>query len=403
MNPNIQKLCNIAEKEERRIVGLMSGTSLDGLDIVLCSFKGHGTSTKVKQLHFTTIPYTKVVKDEIRMIFSKELIELQQLCVLNPWIGILHGKMVLEALRSWNIEPDSVDLIASHGQTVYHAPKTQHGKELYPNSTLQIGDGDHVAVTTGIITISDFRQKHVAAGGEGAPLALFGDYLLFLEDGQTRIMLNIGGIANFTCLSHWDFFATDTGPGNTLLDHFARELYDLDFDRDSLIAKSGNVVEALLSSLKGHPFFTLPLPKSTGPETFSAEYVKNCQIESETESIQPADLMRTLTRFSAETIAESILKLLEKNVPKQEEIVYTSGGGNHNPLLIGDLKELLPEIKLDTVDILEISGDAKEAILFATLANEALCGTPEYYCGKKDLPKGIRIPNVSMGKFSFPS
>ena len=164
MNQNIDKLYKIAQKEERLIIGLMSGTSMDGLDVALCKFRGSGGNTEVNIIAFETVGFTEDIKDEIRKIFAKSTIEFQQLCMLNPWIGNLHAEIINDCLKKWNISSEDVDLIASHGQTVFHAPKILHGLEKFPNATLQIGDGDHIAVQTGIITFSDFRQKHCAAG-----------------------------------------------------------------------------------------------------------------------------------------------------------------------------------------------------------------------------------------------
>jgi len=160
MNQNIDKLYKIAQKEERLIIGLMSGTSMDGLDVALCNFRGSGGNTEVNIIAFETISFSEDIKNEIRKIFAKSTIEFQQLCMLNPWIGNLHAKIINDCLKKWNISSEDVDLIASHGQTVFHAPKILHGLEKFPNATLQIGDGDHIAVKTGIITFSDFRQKH---------------------------------------------------------------------------------------------------------------------------------------------------------------------------------------------------------------------------------------------------
>src|SRR5690606_23325075 len=188
------------ERQERLIIVLMSGTSLDGLDVALCRFRGNGTETKVELVKFKTVPYDSEMKTRIKSVFAKKTIDFQLLTLLNPWIALLHGAMILDCLEEWKIEPGTVDLIASHGQTVFHAPKILHGLEDYPNATLQIGDGDHLAVKTGIITLSDFRQKHIAAGGEGAPLAMYGDFLLFSHPAENRILLNMGGIANFTWL-----------------------------------------------------------------------------------------------------------------------------------------------------------------------------------------------------------
>lgn len=398
MNPNLAKLFHIAQKPERRIVGLMSGTSMDGLDVAVCRFSGSGSDTRVMLEHFDTIDFSEDIKDEIRKVFAKKEIDFQHLCLLNAWIGQLHGKLVLESLKKFRLEPHDIDIVASHGQTVFHAPKILHQLKKYPNATLQIGDGDHIAVTTGIITLSDFRQKHCAAGGEGAPLAVYGDYFIFSQKGENRIMLNMGGIANFTYLPGTmnadEVFVTDTGPGNTLIDAFARKFFNLPYDKGGKIAASGKVHTDLLKYLKKDSFFEAPFPKTTGPESFSLEYVRLAQQRSGTTSLAPEDLMATLTRFSAETIAESILRVCKK---EESYRLYLSGGGMHNPALVGALRELLPDFPMEATDALGIAGDAKEAVLFAILANETISGQPTDFGSREG------VPSVSMGKISFPS
>lgn len=398
MNQQIQKLYKIAKKPSRRIIGLMSGTSLDGLDVALCQLNGSGSNTSIQVTHFETVPYTDEIKAEIRKVFAKKEIDFQQLCLLNPWIGQLHGSMVLDCLRRWSISPADIDLVASHGQTVFHAPKSLHMISKFPNATLQIGDGDHVAATTGIITVSDFRQKHTAHGGEGAPLAVYGDYFVFSKPGENRILLNMGGIANFTylpaSLDASEVFTTDTGPGNTLIDAFARRFADLPYDVDGRIAAQGKVNVSLLQALKKDAFFSQPFPKTTGPELFNLDYVRQAQQRSSTTSLSPEDLMATLTRFSAETIAESVLGIL-----KPEEIykVYMSGGGMHNPVLTGAIQELLPTCSFGRTDDIGISGDAKEAVLFAILANETVAGGTTSFGSRQG------VPTLTMGKISFPN
>ena len=402
MNSNLESLYKIAQKPTRTIIGLMSGTSLDGLDVALCEISGSGEETKVNLMQFNTVDYSDDIKSEIRSVFAKQTIDFQKLVLLNEWIGALHADMILECLTRWDISPEKVDLIASHGQTVFHAPKILHQQEKFPNATLQIGDGDHIAVKTGIITLSDFRQKHVAAGGEGAPLAVYGDYFLFSKKGDNRIMLNMGGISNFTYLpassNPEEVFVTDTGTGNTLIDAFTKLYFpNKSYDKDAEIAKKGIVNKVLLTSLKSDDFFTKPFPKTTGPELFSVEYVTKARAVSNTQNISIPDLLATLTRFSAETIAEAIHTAITNTIYTVENFtIYMSGGGAHNPLLVEWLKELLP-CQFSTTDTLGISGDAKEAILFAILANETVSG------GTSDF--GIRkgIPSVSMGKISFPN
>ena len=268
MNQNIQNLYQIAQKSSRKIIGLMSGTSLDGLDVALCEISDSGENTTVNLLQFETVNYSEDVKTEIRKVFAKETIPFQHLALLNEWIGLLHATIILDCLKKWNIPTTEIDLIASHGQTVMHAPKILHNIEKFPNATLQIGDGDHIAVKTGIITLSDFRQKHIAAGGEGAPLAVYGDYFIFGKKGENRIMLNMGGIANFTFLptsmNPEGVFVTDTGTGNTLIDAFTRIHFpEKSFDKNAEIAKKGIVNLELLQALKSDAFFKKSFPKTT--------------------------------------------------------------------------------------------------------------------------------------------
>jgi anhydro-N-acetylmuramic acid kinase len=401
MNSNIESLYKIAQKPTRTIIGLMSGTSLDGLDVALCEVSDSGKNTKVTLKEFQTVPYSDTTKAEIRKVFAKKTIDFQHLALLNEWIGNLHANMVLDCLNEWNLTPEKVDLIASHGQTVMHAPKVLHQQMQFPNATLQIGDGDHIAVRTGITTVSDFRQKHVAAGGEGAPLAVYGDYYLFSSETENRIMLNLGGIGNFTYLpknqNPEQVFVTDTGTGNTLIDAFVQLHFpEMSYDKDAQIARKGTVNSNLLQALRNNSFFKASFPKTTGPELFNLDYVQKAMIESQTQQLAVEDVLATLTRFSAETAAEAILFAInQSNNTAKDCTVYVSGGGVHNPLLMEHLNELVACQFKNTND-LGISADAKEAILFAVLANETITGSPTDFGTKQG------IPSVRMGKISFP-
>ncbi|WDF76844.1 anhydro-N-acetylmuramic acid kinase [Mucilaginibacter sp. KACC 22773] len=390
LNQNLQKLFDVAQKPVKTGIGLMSGTSLDGLDIALSSFTGNGLQTQFELLQFITIPYPESFKAEVQQVFAQKTIDLEKLTLLNAFIGNYHGQLVLQALSEWNIEPNTVDFIASHGQTIYHAPKRLHKQPGYPNATLQIGDGDHLAVKTGILTISDFRQKHIAAGGEGAPLALYGDVLLGSKAGEERVLLNIGGIANLTYLpadsDASKVLCTDIGPGNTLIDAACRKYFNKAFDEDSAIANSGKVNEDLLTTLLSHPFFDEAAPKTTGPELFNLAFVENAQQWSQTKELPHEDLVSTLSAFTA----ASVINFIKYNIGADDLKIFVSGGGARNPFVIARLRQVFANIK-DTGS-LGINPDAKEAILFALLGNEALCGEP------------IAIgnnPKVLMGKFSF--
>jgi anhydro-N-acetylmuramic acid kinase len=397
MHQNIQQLYDIAKKPSRKVLGLMSGTSLDGLDIALCELEGAGKATKLSLLNFATVSYDNAMKEEILSIFSKASVSLEKLTLMNPWIALQNAQMINQTLASWGIKASEIDLIASHGQTIYHAPKSLHPNDAFGPATLQIGDGDHLAVHTGIITISDFRQKHIAAGGEGAPLAVYGDYLLCTDTIENRLLLNIGGIANYTYLpanGRLDqVFSSDTGPGNTMMDAFMRAHYNAAYDKDGMVAKKGTINEALLKAMKANSFFNVPLPKTIGPELFNVAFIENAQLASGTTHIAKEDIMATLNRLTAETIVDAI----HMHVPSSDHYtLYTSGGGMHNQLVVEHIQSLLPHITIKSSQAIGIHPDAKEAILFAVLANECVAGEPMYAGGN-----ATKIP-VTMGKISFP-
>ena len=398
MHSHIQQLFDIAAKPSRKVIGLMSGTSLDGLDVALCELCGDGLDTGIRLLQFTTVDYAADYKQRVKAVFSKRDVDLQAVTLLNPWIGVEHGRMINQCLEQWQLKASDVDIIASHGQTIFHCPKRQHNIAEYGNATLQIGDADHLAVTTGITTISDFRQKHIAAGGEGAPLAVYGDYLLFSSRDENRIMLNIGGIANFTWLPQTldaeAVFSSDIGPGNTMMDAFIQKHYPGKyFDKDSALAKAGSVSEPLLNALKQDGFFALNFPKTTGPEVFNLGYLAKAQQQSGTEALSHGDIMATLNRFSADIIISAIQ---QTTAQLDNFVIYASGGGIHNPLLMSQIQQALPDVSIKTTADLGINPDAKEAVLFAVLANECLVGGKQKFSNARE-----GIPGVTMGKISF--
>lgn len=397
MNPSINKLSELASKPTKRIIGLMSGTSLDGLDIALCEVRGSGKKTRIELKKFITKSYDQKTKKRLKTITSVAKASMEKVCLMHSWLGNFHGRLILEALQEWDIKPNKIDCIASHGQTIYHAPKIQHGQSNMPNSTLQIGDADHIAHTTGILTISDFRQKHTAAGGEGAPMAALIDELLFAHESEERILLNIGGIANFTYLpsqnSNRQSVTTDTGPGNTLIDATVQKHFSLEFDADGKIAKRGTINEEVLATFKLDPYLQKSLPKTTGPEVFNLDWVQKKLDKAGITDLSPADLVATLTRFSAETIANSIKKVTGSSSLS----IYVSGGGVHNPVLMQQIQELLPETEINNFEQLGVNPDAKEAVLFAVLANEMLSGD-----GFLMYPHSSKSQKINFGKISLP-
>ncbi len=403
MHKHIEELHRLGSKSERLIIGLMSGTSLDGLDVALCRIAGQGPDTSVDILNFETVPYTSDYRERVLSVFSIRNVDLQTVCLLNAWIGLHHGRTVNACLDRWGILATDIDLIASHGQTIYHCPKHLHQLPDYPSATLQIGDGDHLAHTVGVITCSDFRQKHLAAGGEGAPLAMYGDYLVFSSANENRVMLNIGGIANLTwlpsSLNSKDVLSTDVGTGNTLMDAFIQQHYDgMLFDADSEIARKGTVSTALLAALKAHKFFSRGFPKTIGPELFNLDYLDRAKQVSSTQALSSEDQLATLSQFSADSIVQAI-----RNITSQVDSfsIYSSGGGIHNPLLMDNIQQQFAETVIQTTDALNIDPDAKEAIVFAVLANECVAGKVVSEIGDAAIGAAVARP-VSMGKISFP-
>lgn len=385
MNPHLSRLLAVAQQPSRRIIGLMSGTSLDGLDVALCHCTGHGATLQVAMEQFVTVPYEAAFQARLRAI-SQPRVDLEEVVLLHAEVGRRHAATVLACLAGWGVGPAEVDVLASHGQTIWHAPRHQHGRADFPHhATLQIGDGDHLAVGTGIITLSDFRQKHVAAGYEGAPLAPFADELLFRQPGVNRLLLNLGGIANFTLLpaDGGPTQATDTGPGNTLLDAVVRQHYPgRAYDEGGRLAARGQPHAGLLAALRSHSFFSEPFPKTTGPELFSPAYLAENQRRTGTENLSVPKVLATLIELGAGAVAQGVRHYLG---PAPAADVLVSGGGAHNATLLAALARHLPATHLRSTAEAGVPPDAKEAVLFAVLANEALAGS-----------------GLSLGKISLP-
>ncbi len=397
MNTQIEKLYQIAQKKERLIIGLMSGTSLDGLDIALCQVSGSGTNTQLRLLNFATASYSSDFRDEVKQIFAQKQVDHLLWSTLHVKVAQVHADMVLSRMKAWGLKSEDVDIIASHGQTVFHAPKNANNNSNQPNSTLQMGDGDHIAVKTGIITISDFRQKHVAAGGDGAPLVVYGDALLYTSEEEDRILLNIGGISNFTFLpkqsSGLSAYATDLGPGNTLMNQYMQKHLGEEMDRDGKLASRGVVHHELLKVLLETPFLAQDFPKTTGPELFNLSLLDQAMQQVKLTDLDHADILATLAQFTIDSVVDGIRLAVDE---LDAVSVYISGGGLHNPYLMQGIQQGLTDCRVSSFDEIGFDPDAKEAALFAILANETIAGAPEH------VAHIAGSPAVCMGKISFP-
>ena len=363
------------DQQELICVGLMSGTSVDGVDVAVVAIAGAPPSLRVRLLHFETLPYDEEIRQKIFRLFEPTA-TIPELADMHFVLGHAFADAVLTVLGRAGIEPSQVACISSHGQTVYHHPEPTTIGPYRITSTLQIGEPAVIAERTGIPVISDFRPRDMAAGGQGAPLVPFVDLLLFSHPHKGRIAANIGGIANLTVLpagcSPEQVVAFDTGPGNMLIDGLVRRMTGgrLAYDPDGQIARSGRVREELLAKWLAHPYLSQPPPKSTGRETFGEQCAQQWWEEGQRLGIPPEDLVATATEFTVRSFTEAIREFVLPRHPIAEVIV--GGGGAHNPVIMEGIARALPDQRVMPQEATGIPSDAKEAVAFAVLGYEAL-------------------------------
>ena len=361
----------ILNKQERLVVGLMSGTSMDGVDAALVRINGNGLKTKIELIKFICFPYESSLLQTLENVISNG--STRQISELNFLVGEAFAKAALAVIKEARLSTSDIDLIGSHGQTIYHNPPSS--KKGIP-ATTQIGELDVIAERTGITTIGDFRTRDVAAGGEGAPLVPYVDYLLFHKSGKVSIVQNVGGIANATVVTERieDVIAFDTGPGNMLMDNIVSLTTNGEkrFDQDGRLASQGSVNKVLLEKLLSHPFFAKSPPKSTGAELFGKEKASELYALVKEKRISLNDLIATLLELTLESIAISYERFIFPKWNVSEVIL--SGGGARNPLFVKKLKKKIDHVKFSTSDDYGIPVEAKEAVAFAVLANELISG-----------------------------
>ena len=366
------------EKNTKEIIGLMSGTSLDGLDIAHVQVSGQGLQTTVSLKAFQTISYSKKIKELILNCAAPSRGSTACVSQLNFFLAALWSEYVLDFLKKNAIPPNGIDLIGSHGQTIYHQPRPVDIAGQSVTSTLQIGEPSVLAKRTGIPVVGNFRAADMALGGEGAPLVPYVDFLLLRSPSKNRAVLNIGGIANVTVLpkdaKKEEVFAFDTGPGNMLIDAVTREYFHQDFDRDAELARQGKVSRDVLKSLLNDPYIQRKPPKSTGRSYFGADFLKKLKDRQRELQLTPYDLLATVTQFTSDSIVFSYEQWIQPRVKVDEWIV--SGGGARNPMIFEELRKQLQPAEVILSDDIGIPGDAKEAIAFAVLANELISGEP---------------------------
>jgi anhydro-N-acetylmuramic acid kinase len=364
-----------------KVIGMMSGTSADGIDAALAEISGAPPSLTAKLAGHHHASFPPYVRERILRVANGAEIPAAEISELNFLLGEELGRAVMNACKKWRVATGDVSLIGSHGQTIFHQgiKSKFHGKLRIP-STLQIGDISIIAARTGITTIGDFRPADMAAGGQGAPLIPFADYLLYRDSLRGRVALNIGGIANVTAIpAHArpeDVFAFDTGPGNMIVDALVERTTRgrEEFDRDARIALSGRTIPELLVRLMREPYLRQKPPKSTGRELFGADYSQELLSWGKRHHAGAADLIRTATIFTPMSIADAFRRFILPRAHVEELIV--AGGGVQNPLMMAQLAASLPGIEVVPASRFGVLPEAKEAFGFALLAYETYHGRP---------------------------
>jgi anhydro-N-acetylmuramic acid kinase len=354
----------------------MSGTSLDGIDAALVRVSGSGVRTRFEQLAYAEYPFPRGLR---RMLLKNSLPEssrVDDIARLNFLLAELYADAVKKLVRRARIPLSEISLIGSHGQTIHHLPRPQSlfGRKI--RATLQIGDPSVIAILTGITTVGDFRVADVAAGGQGAPLVPYFDWLVFRSRTLNRLLLNLGGIANATVLpkncSPEGVFAFDTGPGNMVVDSLMHEFYGKSFDQGGRTAASGVVSLDLFRRMVRHPYLRVRPPKSTGREEFGHEYVQ--RLLRSAREYDREDIIATASQFTAFAVFDGYRRFVEKSMRVDEVIV--SGGGAKNRFFVDELQRYFAGAKIRKADEFGVTADAKEAVCFAILANETAAGNP---------------------------
>jgi anhydro-N-acetylmuramic acid kinase len=378
------------------VAGLMSGTSVDGIDVALVEIEGEGFDQRIRPIALHAIPYPAGVRSGVLSISNAE-VSTARLSQLNFLLGKLFGDAVIEACERSSIPLDRLDLVGSHGQTIYHQATRTTLYDRSVASTLQIGEPSIIAARTGAPVVADFRPADMAVGGQGAPLVPYVDYLLYRHPNKGRVALNIGGIANLTAIpagkASESVFAFDTGPGNMLIDALVSQFSvgAMTFDRDGRMAASGRAQHHLLAELMQEAYLKRAPPKSCGREQYGPQFVS----ELLDKGLPAADLVATVTAFTVASIADAIDNLVAPRMQIDELIV--SGGGVKNPEILRRLREQLRRVQVRRSNELGIDSDAKEAIAFAALAYESWHRRPA------NLPSATgATQSVILGKLCFP-
>lgn len=395
------------EKPVRKIVALHSGTSANGVDAAIIDISGSGESAKAKLIHHITWDYPEEVREKLFEVFNPKTAQIGKVCQANFLLGQLLGEAAHSVVKASGLKMEQIDAVASSGQIVYHVRNKQDerdvwiGEKVIP-SALDLGEGTMLAEVTGRTCVTNMRSRDMVVGGEGNPLVTYGDWVLFRHPQKTRAIQNIGGIANPTVLPAGKGLemvqAFDTGPGNMVIDGILTRLTkgEKKYDKDGTIAATGNVNQQFLNELMQHPYIRRCPPKTTGREVFGAEFIEKVIRRGAELKLSLADLIATVTAFSAESIAYNYKNFVLRKCQVDE--VLLCGGGAYNRTLVKFLADRLAPIPIKTVEICDIPVDAREVTCVGIIANETLLGQPGNVPSSTG---GSR--NVIMGQITFGS
>jgi len=392
------RLRDYARTPDRRVVGLMTGTSADAVDAALVRFEGEGERARPVLERYHETPLPAELRREVLEAAAAETWRPEALMRLDAALGERYAEAVADLLRDASIDAGAVDAIASHGQTVRHVPRAAGGGRAL---TLQIGSAAILAERTGILVVSDFRSRDTAAGGEGAPLVPMADARLFGSGQESRVLLNLGGMANLTHLPRagaGEPIAFDTGPGNAVMDALAetrsggRESHD----PGGRFAATGRADEELLRELLGDPFFSQPPPRSTGRERFGAAFARSLRDRALARGRSEADVARTALELTAASVTDAIARFAEPR--GGVDAVYASGGGVANQTLMGSLANRLSPIRVESLERLGVAPAAKEAMAFALLGHLTLCGIPGNLTAATGASRPVVLGHLTPGR-----
>ncbi|MGG3886295.1 anhydro-N-acetylmuramic acid kinase [Brevibacillus panacihumi] len=398
-------LLDYRRKSDHLLIGLMSGTSLDGIDAALVAIRTNasGEIEQAELREFTYLPYSDEVRDYVLNLCSVESARIDQLTTAHYGLSEWYACVVEQLIQKAAIHASDVDAICMHGQTVWHIA----GRTPFPGPTgptevrasLQIGDLSLLAERTGIPVVGNFRARDLAADGEGAPLVPYADYILFRDPQKGRLLQNIGGIANVTILPAGadieKVVAFDTGPGNMIIDQIVHLVTDgrMRYDEGGKWAATGQVCKEMLDRLLQDPYYQLQPPKSTGREVYGKAFAQELMAQAKQQGISDADLIATVTALTASTIAQAYIQHVLPHTKVEEVIV--SGGGAHNQTLLRMLQEQLPAgMKVMTTQQFGMPDDAKEAVAFAILGHETLMGRPSNVPSVTGAKRAVPLGNI---------